>query len=351
MSENSIAAAPSRSRRRLGFPLAFALAAGGLVVAATIAFSIGPYRISAAELVRWALSSATGEPSGIDRPAELVIEQIRGPRIILSMLVGAALSAAGAAYQGLFRNPLVSPDILGVSSGAAFGAVLGIFLALPVIAVQGVAFLGGLVAVAAVYATATGLRGRDPLLILVLAGIIIGALLGSGISMLKLLADPYDQLPAITFWLLGSLSAANRADLLAVLPAFIAGVTPLVLLHWRMNVMTLGDEEAQALGVHVRTVRLLVILAATLMTAAAVAVSGVIGWVGLVVPHMARLLVGPSFGRLLPTAILFGAAFLLLVDTIARTFAGTEIPLGVLTAIVGAPMFVWLLAASRRQWQ
>ncbi|MBU0723898.1 MAG: iron ABC transporter permease [Alphaproteobacteria bacterium] len=327
------------------------LALAFLALAGLVAFSIGAYPVSLPELARWFWSLATGQPSDLPDSTLLVITQIRGPRIVTAMLVGASLAAAGAAYQGLFRNPLVSPDILGVSSGAALGAVLGIFLSLPFLAIQGMAFLGGLGAVGIVYGIAATLRGRDPILILVLAGIVIGTLLGSGISMIKVLADPYNQLPAITFWLLGSLSAVNRDDLLTVLPLTLLGLVPLALLHWRLNVMSFGEEEARALGVNTTRVRLAVIAAATLMTAAVVAISGVVGWIGLVVPHLARLLVGPSFGRLLPTATLFGAAFLLLVDTLARTLGPTEIPLGVLTAIIGAPIFIWLLATSRRHWQ
>jgi iron complex transport system permease protein len=318
-----------------------------LVLAAMLAFSIGAYPVTLADFTAW-LGLGTHE---LDPSAALVIGQIRGPRVVTAMIVGAALSAAGASYQALFRNPLVAPDILGVSSGAAFGAVLGIYFSLPVVAIQAMALIGGLAAVTVVYSVAARIRSHDPVLVMVLMGIVIGALLGSGVSLVKLLADPYNQLPAIVFWLLGSLSAINRADFLSVLPAFIIGIAPLALLHWRMNVMTLGDEEARALGVDTRRVRLVAIAGATLMTAAAVSVAGIVGWVGLVIPHLARLLVGPSFGRLLATSTLFGAAFLLFVDTLARTIGRTEVPLGVLTAVIGAPVFVWLLATSRRQWQ
>ncbi|ESR25396.1 Vitamin B12 ABC transporter, permease component BtuC [Lutibaculum baratangense AMV1] len=217
--------------------------------------------------------------------------------------------------------------------------------------IQGLAFAGGLVAVALVYAVATLVRGRDPVLVLVLAGIVIGTLLGAGVSMIKVLADPYNQLPAITFWLLGSLAAVNRDDLLTIAPLFILAAAPLVALHWRMNVMTLGEEEARSLGVDTTKVRIAVIVCATLMTAAVVSVSGIVGWVGLVIPHIARFLVGPSFGRLLPVAMLMGGAFMLVVDTLARALGPMEIPLGVLTSIVGAPIFIWVLATARRDWQ
>jgi iron complex transport system permease protein len=276
---------------------------------------------------------------------------VRGPRILAGVAVGAALAAAGAAYQGLFRNPLVSPDILGVSSGAALGAALGIYASLGVIGIQGLAFAMGLLAVIVVYSLGTALRRHDPILVLVLAGIVVSTLLGSAVSLVKYLADPYNQLPAITFWLLGSLAAVTPGDVLTALPAIAVGFVPLYLLRWRMNVMTLSEDEARALGVDTRRMRQAVIVAATLMTAAVVSISGVIGWIGLVVPHVARLLVGPDFRRLLPASMLLGAGYLLGVDTLARTIAPIEIPLGVLTALLGAPAFVWLLAVSRRRWE
>jgi iron complex transport system permease protein len=192
---------------------------------------------------------------------------------------------------------------------------------------------------------------HDPVLVLVLAGIVIGTLLGSCVSLLKYLADPYNQLPAITFWLLGSLASVTPGDVRAVVPSVLLGLLPLLLLRWRMNVMTLGEDEARALGVDARRLRLAVIGAATLMTAAVVSISGVVGWIGLLVPHLARLLVGPDFRRLLPASILLGAGYLLGVDTLARTLARIEVPLGVLTAFIGAPFFIWVLASSRRGWQ
>ena len=328
------------------------LVAAALLIALTfVSFSIGRFPVGPTSLVRLLAAKATGAPSDLPPQVETVVFRIRGPRVLAALTIGAALAAAGAAYQGLFRNPLVSPDILGVSAGAAFGAVLGIYLSLNVIAIQALAFAVGLGAVAAVYLVSAFLRRHDPLLTLVLAGVLIGTLLGSCVSLVKYLADPYNQLPAITFWLLGSLSGLTVRDLLATLPAVAAGLVPLYLLRWRMNVMTLPDEEARALGVDTGRMRLIVIAAATLMTAAVVSVSGVIGWIGLLVPHAARLLVGPDFGRLLPTAMLLGGGYLLAVDTIGRTIAAIEVPPGVLTAFVGVPVFVWLLAVSRRGWQ
>jgi iron complex transport system permease protein len=321
-----------------------------LALMALIAFTVGKFPLAWTDVLRLFWAKATGGAHALPAATETVVFGIRGPRIAGAILVGAALSAAGAAYQGLFRNPLVSPDILGVSSGAALGAILGIFLSLPVFAIQGFAFCGGIVAVALVYTIGSAIRGHDPLLVLVLAGVVLGSLFGAGMALLKYLADPYNQLPAITFWLLGSLASANGADIRAAWAPMLIGLVPLYLLRWRMNVMSLGEEEAQALGVNTKRTRLAIVGAATLMTATAVAMTGVIGWVGLLIPHVARLIVGPDFTRLLPVTMLIGATFLLAVDTLARTLTVIEIPLGVLTAFVGTPVFIWLLAATRKGW-
>lgn len=323
-------------------PLAAALGLV-LVLLGFMALLIGPYPISARE----ALAALFGEG---DAQAQTVVLSIRLPRVVAALLVGAALAAAGASYQTLFRNPLVSPDILGVSAGAGLGAVLGIFLSLPVAAIQGMAFLGGLGAVAAVTVVATAVRNADQTLVLVLTGVVIGALAGAATSLLKVLADPYDQLPAITFWLLGSLASVTGEDVRPALPMVLLGLVPLVLLRWRINVLSLGDEEARALGVEAGRLRFVVIAAATLVTASVVALAGVVGWVGLVIPHIARMLVGPSFGVLLPISALLGAGYLLVVDTLARSIATAEVPLGILTAVIGAPFFIGLLARGRRGW-
>ena len=324
--------------------------AAALLSLMLFAVSVGPYPVTVPEIF-----SALGRYfSGTAGPGTLQIDtvlfSVRIPRVVAAVLVGASLAAAGTVYQGLFRNPLVSPDILGVSTGAGLGAAIGILLSLPVIAIQGFAFIGGMATVIMVYLVATAVRGHEPTLVLVLAGVVLGSLAGACISLIKILADPYDQLPAITFWLLGSLASTNSDDVWSALPAVLVGLVPLILLRWRMNLMALGDEEATALGIDPRRLRVVFIAAATLMTASVVAISGVIGWVGLVMPHIARLVVGPNFDRLLPAAMLMGATYLLLVDTLARTMSETETPLGILTAFVGAPVFLWLLASGRRSW-
>jgi iron complex transport system permease protein len=319
-----------------------------LAVAMVGAATVGAYPLTPLDLAGAIWRALTGAPRV--SPLDVVVMEVRLPRILAAALAGAALAAAGAAYQGLFRNPLVSPDILGVSSGAGLGAVVGIFLALPIAAIQLTAFVGGLVTVGLVYAISATVRGREPTLVLVLAGVVVGSLAGAAISLLKVVADPYDQLPAITFWLLGSLASIRKGDVLVALPLVLVGLVPLILLRWRINVLSLGDEEARALGVNAGRLRIVVVAAATLITSSVVAISGVIGWVGLVMPHIARMLVGPDFRRLLPASMLLGATYLVLVDTLARSIARVETPLGILTAMIGAPFFLWLLARGQRGW-
>jgi iron complex transport system permease protein len=335
----------------LRMPVTIGVATAALVVMVAVAFTVGQYPVTLGELVRllWArIAGGTGASATI---AETVIFDVRGPRVLAALLVGGALAASGAAYQTLFRNPLVSPDILGVSAGAALGAVLAIFLSLSVWAIQGFAFGFGLIAVGAAYVIAASLRGHDPILVLVLAGVVLGSLLGACIALVKYLADPYNQLPAITYWLLGSLASASVEDVRTSLLPVLVGLGALWLVRWRITVLSLGDEEAASLGVSAGRIRALVIGAATLITAAVVSISGIIGWIGLVVPHVARMLVGPDFRVLFPVSVLLGSVFLLGVDTLARTVARIEIPLGVITAFVGTPIFVWLLATARRRWQ
>jgi iron complex transport system permease protein len=326
------------------------IACAVLIGALLLAFSIGRYPVGIGDLFEIITAKVVGHPSDVPAAAVNVIFQVRGPRVLTAVLVGAALAVAGTAFQGLFRNPLVSPDLLGASSGAALGAVLGIYLSLGAFAVQVLAFIGGLAAVVAVYLIGSTVRARDPILVLVLTGVVIGALLGAGVGLVKYIADPYNQLPAMTFWLLGSLAAANAADLIPLFGPVALGILILLALRWRMNVLSLPDEEARALGLPTSPMRIAVIAAATLVTSASVATAGIIGWVGLVVPHIARTLVGPDFGRLIPTAALLGGGFLLVIDTVARTAAAIEIPLGILTAIVGTPFFVWLLAGVSKTW-
>jgi iron complex transport system permease protein len=320
-----------------------------LVAALALALAVGPYPLRLADVIH-TLGRAFGHEGGTPTAGEIVFGRVRLPRVAAGLLAGAALSGAGATYQTLFRNPLVSPDILGVATGAGLGAVTGILLALPVAGIQALAFAGGLATVALVYLIAAALRGHDRTLVLVLGGVVVGALAGACISLVKIMADPYDQLPAITFWLLGSLAGVKLSDLATAAPLVLVGLVPLVLYRWRIGVLSLGDDEARSLGVDVGRLRGIVIAAATLMTASVVAIAGVVGWIGLMMPHIARMLVGPNFARLLPASMLLGAAFMLVVDTVARSLARVETPLGILTAVLGAPFFLWLLARGRQSW-
>ena len=333
-------------------PLVLAgLGVAALVGLVALAFSVGSFPVAPADVLAIIIAKLSGGTHTAPPNAEAVVLQIRGPRVFAALLIGAALAVSGTAFQSVFRNPLVAPDILGVSAGAALGALTGIWLSLDVWTIQVLAFAGGLAAVALVAGLAASFRQHDPVLLLVLSGIVLGSLFGACIALLKFFADPYNQLPAMTYWLLGSLASVTPEEALAVAPAIVLGVAVLWLLRWRINVLSMGDEEARALGIDTRRVRFAAIAAATLATAAAVSVSGVIGWVGLVVPHLARLITGPDNSRLMPVACLIGAGFMLAVDTMARALGSAELPLGVLTALVGTPLFLWLLATARRSWQ
>jgi iron complex transport system permease protein len=326
----------------------FALAVAALVAALLVAFATGRFPIGPGDLLAIGWAAITGRHSGRTAVMTTVVFGIRGPRVLAAVLVGGALAGSGASYQALFRNPLVSPDILGVSAGAAVGAGLGILLDLPAAAIQALAFGFGLLAVGAAWAVAASLRNLDPTLVLVLAGIALGSLFGAAVSLIKVLADPYNQLPALTFWLLGSLATVRASDVRAVLPAVLFGLAPLWFLGFRIDALAMSEDEARALGIETGRIRAAVIAGATLATASVVSLAGTVGWVGLVVPHMARFLVGSGFARLLPASALLGAGFLLLVDTLARSAGRQEVPLSVLTAVVGTPLFIALLARTRR---
>lgn len=303
---------------------------------------LGRFSVAPRELLRLLLSRFVRvEPNWRDG-AQTVVFQIRLPRIAAAALVGAALAVAGVSYQGMFRNPMVSPDILGASTGAGFGAALAILLGAGYFGISLTAFCFGLLAVAAAYLVSC-LSRTNQTVALILAGMMISSLFSAATSYVKLVADTQQQLPAITYWLMGSLSSIKPRDVLFLVLPVALGLVPLLVLRWRMNLLTLGDEEARSMGVNTRLLRLAVIVCATLLTAASVAVSGMIGWIGLVIPHFCRMLFGYDYRRLLPAAALFGAAFLVVVDDIARLAYTGELPLGILTAFVGAPIFLYLL--------
>lgn len=315
------------------------LSLGGMVI---LSVCLGRYPIGLRELfgILW---SKIGNIKTFWSPVqEALLLQHRLPRILLAVMVGCSLSGAGAGYQAVFQNPMAAPDLLGASGGAAFGAALGILMGLGSFMVMVLAFVCSLLTVGIVILVGSRTRGKR-VVGLILAGIMVSSLVSSGTSFIKLVADPTDQLPAITYWLLGSLNGSTMGDLLFALIPMALGMIPLLLLRWRIHVLTMGDDEAQTLGVHSGRIRFVVILCSTLLTAAAVAVSGVIGWVGLVVPHLCRKIVGDKYSRLLPASILLGGIFLLLVDNISRNLLATEIPIGILTGFLGAPFFLYLI--------
>ena len=316
----------------------------GVTVAAALgALLVGPFPASPTEVVSVIASRLVPGWHSMASPSlEAAILQVRLPRVLLALLVGMALSASGAAYQSVFRNPLVSAHVLGVASGASFGAAAAIMLSTPPIVVQIAAFCGGLAAVGVVLATTRLFSASSPLY-LVLMGLVTSSFFSALVSLLTYLATPDLKMPAIVFWLMGSLSAATPAAFWMTLPIVVVGLAGVLSARWTLNVLSMGDEDAQALGIHVRRWRFGIILCCTLMTAAAVCACGVVGWVGLVIPHAGRLLAGPDHRRMLPASVLLGGLFVLCVDGAARTMSTSEIPLGILTGLIGAPIFAVLL--------
>ena len=306
---------------------------------------LGRYALSPGQLLHMLWTKVTGGAADWPLSDDKVVFAVRLPRVAAAALVGAALAVSGAAYQGMFRNPMVSPDILGASTGAGFGAAVAILLGAGYFGISAAAFCCGLLAVAAAWLVSR-LSRTNQTVTLILAGMMISSLFSAGTSFVKLVADTQQQLPAITYWLMGSLSSIKDKDVLFLSIPVTLGMVPLLVLRWRMNLLTLGEEEAQSMGVNTRRLRGAVIVCATLLTSASVAVSGMIGWVGLVIPHFCRMLFGYDYRRLIPAGALFGAAFLLAVDDIARLVTTGELPLGILTAFVGAPLFVYLIVTG-----
>ena len=316
--------------------------ASALLALFLLSFVVGRYGVPLGQVVRILLSGVLPlEQTWTDNMAIAVLN-VRLPRILLACLVGCGLSAAGTGYQTVFQNPMAAPDILGASSGACFGAALAIMTGQGAVMITVFAFLASLLSVALVYLVGNHTRGNR-VVNLLLAGIMVGSLFSACTSYIKLVADPTHQLPQITYWLMGSLSGTRMGTVRFAAVCMAVGLVPLLLLRWRMNLLTLSPDEARAMGVHTERLRLAVILSSTVLTAAAVSVSGMIGWVGLVIPHLSRRIVGSDCRRLIPMSCLFGAAFLLLVDNMARCLTATEIPIGILTAFVGAPFFIYLM--------
>lgn len=313
-----------------------------LVISALVSLMIGRYEISFADACRILLSSLVPVEKTWTDLAQNMLLLVRVPRITSAILVGAALSAAGASYQCIFRNPMAAPDILGASTSAGFGAALAILLHLSSGTIMIWAFLASIGCIILVLSIARAGKGSEALN-LILAGIMISSLFQAGTSYLKLIADPNNTLPEITYWLMGSLSGITMKEVGFVCLPMLAGFAVLIFLSWKMNLLTIDDEEARTMGVNTRLIRIAVVIASTLLTAASVSVSGIIGWIGLVIPHIGRRFVGNDCRFLIPASALLGAMFLLLVDDLARNLYSTELPLGIITALIGAPFFIYLM--------
>ena len=340
LSERMIGMMKTQNSRRA----ALSMGVLGLLLGALFLFSfvLGRYDVSPLEVMRILAAQVIPVEPTWTKSMQAVVLNVRLPRIALACMVGCALSLAGTAYQSVFQNPMAAPDILGASSGACFGAALAILLGFAGGGVTLMAFACSMLTNALVYLVSGRTKGSRSVSIL-LSGVMISSFFSAGTSYIKLVADPADQLPAITYWMMGSLSGARGNDVaFAIIPMAI-GALPLLLLRWRINLLTLGEEEASSLGVNTGRLRMAVVLSATFLTAASVAVSGMIGWVGLVIPHLSRKLVGNDCRHLMPTSMLMGALFMLLVDNVSRNLLATEIPIGILTAFVGAPFFIYLM--------
>ena len=311
---------------------------------------VGKYQVTPGETLRIILGKLSGREPDWAPLTESVIFGLRLPRILASMVVGAALSLSGAAYQGIFRNPLISPDFLGVSSGACIGAAIAILMGLSSAYLQAFAFVGGLAAVSITISIPRLMRSTSNIM-LVLSGIIVGGLMSSIFGFIKYIADPTTQLAEITYWQMGSFAYISTGALLSILPTLIIPAIALFCISWWIDIMSLGEKEAQTLGVNIHRVRNAVVACATLLTASSVCIAGTIGWVGLVIPHFGRMIVGPDNTRLMPTVCLLGAFFMLMVDTLTRTVGAAEMPISILTGIVGAPFYAWLLYRQRMRVQ
>lgn len=319
-----------------------------LMAVIIISINVGRYGMSVSQMLTIVFGKIFGLQKTWPDDLETVLFTVRIPEILSALMIGSSLSVAGATYQGMFKNPMVSPDILGVSAGAGFGASLAILLSFGNVGIQVFAFGAGLAAVIITYILSNIIkRGGNVVLLLVLSGLVVGSVFSALISTIKYIADPDSKLPAITYWLMGSLSSVNQNDVVILLIPFLIGIIPLFLIRFKINVLTFGEEEAQALGIDTKKIRLITIFCSTLLTAASVSVSGLIGWVGLIIPHIARIVVGPNYKILLPTSMIIGAAFLLVVNDLARCLFSVEIPLGIITSIIGAPFFLYLILGKK----
>lgn len=316
-----------------------------LMILIFVSLLIGRYNIAPQDVTGILLSKIIPVNNTWTAAVETAVVNVRLPRVIMAVMIGGCLAAAGAAYQGVFQNPLASPDLLGASSGAGFGASLGIILGLSKASIMTLAFVSSFATIILVSAISRRIRGNK-VVNTILAGIMISSLFTAGTSWIKLVADPFEQLPAITYWLMGSISGAKNSELLFMAIPMTAGLIILFALRWKINLLTAGDEEAMTMGINASRTRFGVMVGSTLLTAASVAAGGMIGWVGLVIPHLSRKLVGNDYRLLLPVSVICGGGFLLIVDNLARTLNTTEFPIGILTAFVGAPFFIYIMGVK-----
>ena len=306
-----------------------------------LAMGIGRYSISVGEIITSLLPENLAWEE-VDPNVKTVIYSIRLPRVLLAALAGGGLAVSGAAFQSIFSNPLATPDTLGVATGASFGATLGIMLGFGSIGIQSCAFLIGIICVVLVYFIGR-VKGETSMIMIILSGMVISSLFDAMVSLIKYVADPQDTLPEITFWLMGSLSGVGFKDLLMGSPFIIAGILIIFILRWKLNTLSLHEDEARSLGVNVKVIRTLTIVASAMITAAVVSLCGKIGWVGLLIPHFSRMLFGNNNKSVIPASIGFGAIFMVVIDTIARSATAAELPISILTAVIGAPFFIILL--------
>ena len=315
------------------------------VVSFFLSLSLGRYMVSIGDIFK-AFTGGKVSPA-----VTQVIFTVRLPRIIAGMMIGSALSLAGAAYQGMFKNPLVSPDILGASAGSGFGAAVAILFSFGVFGVKVSSFLTGLAAVLITWFISDRFgKSDDNIFILILGGIIVSSLFQSLISLVKYSADPTDKLPEITFWLMGSLSKANMKDVSIMIIPFVVCVLILMISAGKLNILSMGEDEAKSLGINTKRLEFVIIITATVLTAFSVSLCGMIGWVGLVIPHLCRMFVGPDFKVLMPAALFTGAAYLVLIDDVCRCLFQVEIPLGIVTSLAGLPFFLYLLGKKNKGW-
>ncbi|MBN2794118.1 MAG: iron ABC transporter permease [Clostridia bacterium] len=312
----------------------------GLII--LISLSLGRYQVSIINVFRILINEIVPLQETWSSEMASVVLNIRVPRILLAVLVGSCLSVAGVSYQGVFQNPMASPDLLGATSGAAFGAALAILLGGSSMMISMSAFIFSLLTVLIVYFIGKKASGNS-VMNLILSGIMIGSLFTAGTSLIKLVADPTNQLPSITYWLMGSLSGAKNKEVVFVALPMLLGLTPLILMRYKINILTLGDDVSKSLGINPDHMRLIVIVASTMITAASVSISGMIGWVGLVIPHLTRKIIGNNYQYLIPGNLIIGGGFMLIVDNISRNLLSVEIPIGILTAFIGAPFFAYLI--------